>query len=155
MAGLPYYRYLHPLAKTKRLQYFNTLVPAIYFKTFHLLRDHDEFQEVLKTELKLRWEDKSKMEAMRKKLEVAQRCAKRSIGFTLQYLMYSVRYWGRLRQENQSKINAYELLTLENGKKTLFTLLHNITELLVTLFLTPIHSARIYFFYASKKSNNF
>ena len=72
--GLPYYRWLHPHAKTKRLQYFNQILPDIYARTAHLLPEDESFDELVKTELPRRWRDKDLLQALRRRLFVATKC---------------------------------------------------------------------------------
>ncbi len=72
-SSCPYFRWLYPNAKSKRLLYFNSIIPIIYLKTFPYIADDKAFQELLKHELRQRWDDLTKMEAMKKRLDVAQR----------------------------------------------------------------------------------
>lgn len=73
--GLPYYRWLHPHAKTKRLQYFNQILPDIYARTAHLLPEEESFDDLVKTELPRRWHDKDLLHTLRRRLFVATKCA--------------------------------------------------------------------------------
>lgn len=75
--GLPYYRWLHPHAKTKRLQYFNQILPDIYARTVNQLPEYESFDDLVKTELPRRWRDKDLLQALRRRLFVATKC-----GFT-------------------------------------------------------------------------
>ena len=79
--GLPYYRWLHPHAKTTRLQYFNQILPDIYARTAHLLPEYESFDDLVKTELPRRWRDKEILQALRRRLFVATKCEFRSLGF--------------------------------------------------------------------------
>ena len=78
--GLPYYRLLHPHAKTKRLQYFNQILPDIYHRTAHLLPEEESFDELVKIELPRRWRDKDLLQALRRRLFVATKCVRALIG---------------------------------------------------------------------------
>jgi hypothetical protein len=70
---VPWFRWLHPKARTDRLRFYDELLPSIFQRTFSEVGDISAFEGILRYEQKLRWDEKKAMDKLRGRYDLCEK----------------------------------------------------------------------------------